>query len=65
MNVQWAKSTAGRLLPKVETLRKRQLGARFASGKRSVIVTLWKLYESLLLQYHLLPLESTLSSCTP
>ena len=44
MNVQWAKSTAGRLTPKIETLTKRQVDARFASGVRFVIATLWKLF---------------------
>ncbi len=43
MNVQWAKTIAGRLAQKIETLIKRQRGAHFALGIRFVIATLWKL----------------------
>ncbi len=44
MNVQWAKSTAGRLPHTVEILTKRQQGALFASGVGFVNATLWKLF---------------------
>ncbi len=44
MNVQWAKSTAGRLPHTVEILTKRQQGALFASGVGFVTATLWKLF---------------------
>ena len=43
MNVQQAKSTAGRLRHKIETLIRRQQGALLALGVRLVIATLWKL----------------------